>query len=382
MANRPLGTAAPRPEKSLAGWLVALFLTLRTIALGAPVVMAFVIVTALLSRVVESERARWLIGAGVVLAVPILARWRIAEFLDARRKRKVGALFAASRAFAPVPKWGVPSSGVFTAAWSALCVFVLAFGFADDVGRALRRHGDWFVGERNGAVARGTRGAIGALAAYLEKWDPPAELAPVVIPPDPDKIPAGPWRPGEKPPEAEPTMLAWFHPLAGPRRAMPTNETRRFGAVPPQPRPPECELGHCGVDLGHVIGEPVFAVFDGVVERIERDANADARSGRYLRISHKDGTVVSRYIHLDTIKSDLKEGDHVSGGQVIGRLGATGVFNTGPHLHFALSLRPGGRGASEHYVDPEPMLRVWQLVPADSSQLTADSRTGATRHGG
>jgi peptidoglycan LD-endopeptidase LytH len=158
-----------------------------------------------------------------------------------------------------------------------------------------------------------------------------------------------------------PTVIGWFHPLAGPRRAMPLYESRRFGAARPQPRTAECELGHCGVDLGTTLGEPVFAIFDGVVERIERDEVRGANAGRFVRIGHKDGSVVSRYIHLDSIREDLREGARVRGGELIGRLGRTGVEHSGAHLHFALSLRPSGRGGDEHYVDPEPMLAKWQL---------------------
>src|SRR5437899_252649 len=83
------------------------------------------------------------------------------------------------------------------------------------------------VGVRNGLMARGYRASVGAMAAYLEKFDPPSELAPIVIPPDPKKIPEGPWMPGEQPPESLPMTIAWFHPLAGPRRALPNNESRR-----------------------------------------------------------------------------------------------------------------------------------------------------------
>jgi murein DD-endopeptidase MepM/ murein hydrolase activator NlpD len=359
MAYRPLGTV-PQPERPVAGWLVASFLTLRTLVLGVPVVLAFVIVTALAAHVIESERWRLALGAGVCLGAPLILRWRIAEFLRARKLR------------------GAPGAGVFLAIANTIIAAVIGLGFADDTGRALRRHGDWFVGERNGFMARGYRSSVGALAGYLEKFDPPAELASIVIPPDPKKIPNGPWMPGEQPPEALPTTLAWVHPLAGPRRALPTNESRRFGAVRPQPRPAECELGHCGVDLGSTVGEPVFAVFDGVIERIERDEtkavnNADARAGRFIRIGHKDGTVVSRYIHLDTIREELKEGDHVKAGQLIGRLGASGIFNAGAHLHFSISLRDGGRGGNERYIDPEPLLRTWALVDA-ATALPANAR--------
>jgi hypothetical protein len=155
-----------------------------------------------------------------------------------------------------------------------------------------------------------------------------------------------------------PSLSRWVHPLGGPERALPLNSSRKFGARRPFLRPPECRAGHCGVDLGSTRGDPVFAVSDGVVERIERDETHDPKSGRYVRIGHDEGKVVSRYIHLDAIRDDLHEGDRVTSGEQIGRLGSTGIFSTGPHLHFSLSLR---EGAKERYLDPEPLLRTWDL---------------------
>jgi hypothetical protein len=322
--------------RKLASSAIALLLAIRAILMLVPIAAGFLVVTALLAGVIEDARLRVAIGAFACFVCPLLVRaWLV-------RRLQVGV---------------IPSlvAGNFALASA------LAFGFADDVGRALRRHGDWFCGESNGAVVRHVRGSVELAAAYLEHFDAPAELAPVVLPPDPAKIPDGPWRPGEVPPEAVPTVLGWFHPLAGPRRALPLSESRRFGAARPQPRPAECELGHCGVDLGTTLGEPVFAVFDGVVERVERDEIRGANAGRYIRISHKDGTIVTRYIHLDSIRDDLRVGVHLRGGELIGRLGRTGVEHSGAHLHFSLSLRPGGVDGAERYIDPEPMLQSWQL---------------------
>jgi murein DD-endopeptidase MepM/ murein hydrolase activator NlpD len=340
---------APKPPAS--GWFLAAVLLVRALVRATQLAIVgagFVLVSAIAAGVLESTRMRLLVGALLVVGVPLALRWRIAALFE-KRKRKLTV-----------------GHGALTAAVNLVVVCVLAFGFANDVGRVLRRRGDWFLGESTSWVSRQLRVAIGGTASYLERFDPPAELAPVVIPPDPEKIPFGPYLPGEKPPEAEPTMVAWFHPLAGPRRALPISAARRFGAPRPQPRPAECELGHCGVDLGTTVGEPVFAIFDGVVERIERDEGRGGRAGRYVRIGHKDGTVVSRYIHLDSIRAELKEGDRVKGGELIGRLGRTGVEHSGAHLHFGLSLRAGGRGGAETYVDPEPYLRRWQLVPAEA----------------
>jgi hypothetical protein len=329
--------------RKLGGWLLGVVLVARALLMLVPVAATFVLVTALFGGVIEDERWRLAAGFAAAVAIPLVVRWRLGEFLRTRRR--------------PV---AAPGIGSFVALFDLVAAGVLAFGFADGAGRALRRHGDWFCGDGNGAVVRGVRASVSIAAAYLERFDPPRELAPIVIPPDAHEQPMGPWRPGEEP-KPQPTIVGWFHPLAGPRRAMPITESRRFGAARPQPRPHECELGHCGVDLGTTLGEPVFAIFDGVIERIERDEARGANAGRYIRIGHKDGTVVSRYIHLDSIRDDLREGATVRGGELIGRLGRSGIEHSGAHLHFGLSLRPTGRGGEERYVDPEPLLRTWQL---------------------
>jgi hypothetical protein len=329
--------------RKLAGWLLAIALTARAVALFVPIAATFLLVTALVSGGVEAARWRAAIGALTCLGLPIVLRWRLGELLRTRTK--------------PLSPPGVAS---FVALFNLAVAAALAFGFADDMGRALRRHGDWFCGESNGFVVRALRGSVTVAAAYLERFDPPRELMPVVIPPDEHTVPMGPWRPGEEP-KPQPTIIGWFHPLAGPRRAMPLTESRRFGAARPQPRPAECELGHCGVDLGSALGEPVFSASDGIVERLERDEVRGGNAGRFLRIGHKDGTVVTRYIHLDSIRDDLREGDTVRGGELIGRLGRSGVEHSGAHLHFSLSLRPGGRAGEERYIDPEPLLRTWTL---------------------
>ena len=353
-APTPPPRNAPTPLRHAAGFLVALVLLGRAVLQIAPPLAVFIVVTALAGAVVEDPKARLGVGAAAVLLPALILHFRIAHLLRTRTR------------FAP------PDFAWTLAAVNAAVAITIALGFADDTGRALRRRGDWFVGERNGLVSRLYRAGLGAAAGYLEKFDPPPELAAIVLPPDPNDIPEGPYLPGQEPPPPPPRIIGWYHPLLGPKRQMPLTESRRFGAARPQPRPSECELGHCGVDLGGAIGEPVFAVFDGVVERVERDEDKGGRAGRYIRIGHKEGAVVSRYIHLDSIRTDLREGMTVKGGELIGRLGTSGIHSSGPHLHFGLSLRKGG---SERYIDPEPLLRGWQLpsLPPNTQMARADS---------
>jgi murein DD-endopeptidase MepM/ murein hydrolase activator NlpD len=162
-------------------------------------------------------------------------------------------------------------------------------------------------------------------------------------------------------PDAEADV--WIHPLAGPQRHLPERDTRRFGAAREGLRPEECEGGHCGVDIGTVKGDVVMAIHDGVVERVERDPEVGGRrgnEGRFIRVVHKGGTIVSSYIHLDGVREDLRPGVPVKVGEAIGTVGDTGVKESGPHLHFAISVRKDADSA-ELFINPEPMLHLWPV---------------------
>jgi murein DD-endopeptidase MepM/ murein hydrolase activator NlpD len=151
----------------------------------------------------------------------------------------------------------------------------------------------------------------------------------------------------------------WIHPLPGPERRMPIRTSRVFGASRHGDRPGECRSGHCGVDIGgEMWGEPVMAVHDGVVDRVKRVD--EGRGGLYVRIAHRDGTVFTQYFHLAAIPRDLSAGDKVKAGQIIGLVGDTGVKESNPHLHFAVSVKPTPTGR-EIYMDPEPLIALWPV---------------------
>jgi murein DD-endopeptidase MepM/ murein hydrolase activator NlpD len=210
-----------------------------------------------------------------------------------------------------------------------------------------------------------------------------AALVPGTQPASAAALPAG-WFGPEWPPTdasllAELGRDAWIHPLAGPVRRMPRVDSRVFGAVRPGERPAECRNGHCGVDLGGEIwGEHVHAVHDGVVDFVQRGANPD-RGGEFVRLAHHDGTVFTQYFHLAAIPRGLERGVHVTSGEVIGLLGDTGVKDSAPHLHFAISVRPA-KELPERYIDPEPLLALWPVrVPIDGGEagmVTTVARPG------
>src|SRR4030095_7036658 len=152
--------------------------------------------------------------------------------------------------------------------------------------------------------------------------------------------------------------------LSAPDRAMPKHHSRVFGAERPGDRPAECQSGHCGVDLGgEVWGEPILAVHDGVVDRVQRGPNAE-HGGGYVPIAHRNGTVFTQYFHLAAVPRWIKEGVEVKAGQVVGLLGDTGVQRSRYHLHFTISVKPA-KALPEQYIDPEPLIALWPLFMPD-----------------
>ncbi len=87
---------------------------------------------------------------------------------------------------------------------------------------------------------------------------------------------------------------------------------------------------HLGVDLATRYGEPVKAVADGRVTI----AGWCGELGRCIRIKHP-GDIATIYGHLSQIGASVQPGAQVRVGQVIGKVGSSGL-STGPHLHFAV----------------------------------------------
>ncbi len=81
---------------------------------------------------------------------------------------------------------------------------------------------------------------------------------------------------------------------------------------------------HKGTDFAAPIGTPILATADGVVTKSERRGG----NGKYVKIRH-NGTYETQYLHMKA--QNVKKGQHVRQGDVIGWIGMTG--NTGgPHV--------------------------------------------------
>jgi murein DD-endopeptidase MepM/ murein hydrolase activator NlpD len=85
---------------------------------------------------------------------------------------------------------------------------------------------------------------------------------------------------------------------------------------------------HNGVDYRAPTGAPVASVAPGTVTL----AGWTSGGGRTVRVRHNNG-YESEYLHLSAI--DVRAGQHVSQGDVVGKVGATGLA-TAPHLHYGL----------------------------------------------
>ncbi|MEX2611347.1 MAG: M23 family metallopeptidase [Gemmatimonadota bacterium] len=85
---------------------------------------------------------------------------------------------------------------------------------------------------------------------------------------------------------------------------------------------------HQGTDYGAPAGTPVKATANGTVSF----AGADGGYGNLVRVRHFSG-YETRYAHLSRIQ--VRRGDKVKLGDVVGRVGATGLV-TGAHLHYEL----------------------------------------------
>lgn len=108
---------------------------------------------------------------------------------------------------------------------------------------------------------------------------------------------------------------------------------------------------HRGIDFASEAGEPVLAVASGVVTFAGVDWERRAHialepwgallvhrrhlgpKGLFVKVDHGDG-VVSLYAHLG--RYDVRVGDEVLAGQILGVVGETGVRDSGPHLHLGL----------------------------------------------
>lgn len=119
-------------------------------------------------------------------------------------------------------------------------------------------------------------------------------------------------------------------------------ESPKKEALITSPFGPRWGRPHEGVDLDANRGDEILAAADGVVEEISTSSSY----GRRIVLRH-DREFTTIYAHLNSF--NVRKGDRVNRGQLIGTAGSSGVVN-GVHLHF--ELRRNGEP-----IDPQNYIR-------------------------
>lgn len=88
---------------------------------------------------------------------------------------------------------------------------------------------------------------------------------------------------------------------------------------------------HAGLDISAPRGKKVRAPASGRVVK----ATYDLRMGNFVRINHRHG-IETTYGHLSKIL--VQYGQEVKRGDLLGLVGSTGRFSTGPHLHYQIAV--------------------------------------------
>ena len=122
---------------------------------------------------------------------------------------------------------------------------------------------------------------------------------------------------------------------------------------------------HRGTDYGAPHGTRVKATASGTVTR----AGTWGNFGRMVEIRHTRG-IQTRYAHLSSIAAGIRVGARVDQGQVIGRVGSTGLA-TGPHLHYEFLQNGSHRNPSTMNLPSAPALEEQYLDAFDRNRDAA-----------
>lgn len=109
---------------------------------------------------------------------------------------------------------------------------------------------------------------------------------------------------------------------------------------------------HLGTDLFAPKGTPIYAITSGTIEKI----GWDRLGGNRIGIRGKDG-LYYYYAHLIDFDPNIKKGDKISLGKLLGYVGNTGnAINTPYHLHFGIEIN------NNQWINPYNFLSYWKAI--------------------
>ncbi|GAA4019878.1 M23 family metallopeptidase [Sphingomonas swuensis] len=112
---------------------------------------------------------------------------------------------------------------------------------------------------------------------------------------------------------------------------------------------------HNAIDIMAPRGTPVVSATDGTVEKLYFSRGG---GGVTAYVRSPDGLWLHYYAHLDAYSPNLREGQRIRRGELVGTVGVSGNANpSGPHLHYAIyRMSPGERWYQGAPINPYPLL--------------------------
>jgi murein DD-endopeptidase MepM/ murein hydrolase activator NlpD len=144
---------------------------------------------------------------------------------------------------------------------------------------------------------------------------------------------------------------------------------RRFHPVEKKYKP------HLGTDFAAPTGTPIRSVGDGTV----LEAWYSRGNGNYVKIRH-NSTYTTQYLHMSKIEAGIRPGVRVKQGQVIGRVGSTGLA-TGPHLCYRFWKNGRQVDALRIALPPSEPIRANHQEAYESLRLGLTARLNAISFG-
>ena len=137
---------------------------------------------------------------------------------------------------------------------------------------------------------------------------------------------------------------------------------------------------HNGTDIGSPLKDPIYieAFADGKVLKAQKSTAAGGGFGWYVILQHKiDGEYyTSLYAHMVEGSLQVKPGQKVKAGTVLGKMGTTGM-STGRHLHWEIwkGKTHGWSDNGKGFVEPVSFVKA--LMAAEKAKNFAHEETPA-----